>query len=89
MIKAHILVVDDEALNREILMEYFAGETVSVPDTADGGESAWELLQTPGKNYRLVLLDRMMPGLDGIGLLRRIKSDPRLAGIMRSSSTRR
>lgn len=81
MIEAQILLVDDEALNREILLEYFAGETVPVPDTADGGESAWQLLQTPDKNYRLVLLDRMMPDLDGIGLLRRIKSDPRLAGI--------
>lgn len=81
MIDARILVVDDEALNLEILLEFLDGETSSVPDTADSGEAAWALLQDPAKDYQLILLDRMMPGLDGIGLLKRIKADPRLSGI--------
>jgi len=81
MIEARILLVDDEALNLEILLEYFADETALVPDTAGNGEAAWQMLQTPGDRYQLILLDRMMPDLDGIGLLRRIKNDPRLAGI--------
>ena len=79
--KTRILAVDDEALNLEILLEYFADESALVLDTADGGEAAWALLQNPENDYKAILLDRMMPGLDGIGLLKRIKGDARLAGI--------
>lgn len=79
--KTRILAVDDEALNLEILLEYFADESALALDTADGGEAAWTLLQNPENDYKAILLDRMMPGLDGIGLLKRIKGDARLAGI--------
>lgn len=81
MIDAQILVIDDEPINLEVLLEYLAGETKRQPDTASDGESAWQLLQDSANNYQLLLLDRMMPGLDGIELLRRIKNDRRLAGI--------
>lgn len=79
--KTRILAVDDEALNLEILLEYFADECALSLETADGGEAAWALLQNPENDYKAILLDRMMPGLDGIGLLKRIKGDVRLAGI--------
>lgn len=79
--KTRILAVDDEALNLEILLEYFADECALSLETADGGEAAWALLQNPENDYKAILLDRMMPGLDGIGLLKRIKGDARLAGI--------
>jgi len=79
MTKAHVLVVDDEELNLEILLEYFDGEPGFTLETAKDGEIAWNLLQDETKAYDLILLDRMMPRLDGIGLLRRIKSAPRLA----------
>ncbi|AXS78866.1 response regulator [Dechloromonas sp. HYN0024] len=81
MTKTCVLLVDDEELNLEILVEYFDGEEPFSLQAADSGEAAWELLQNPENNFKLILLDRMMPGLDGIGLLRRIKGDPRLAGI--------
>ena len=81
MNKTRILAVDDEALNLEILLEYFADENALSLDTADGGEAAWALLQNPEIDYKAILLDRMMPGLDGIGLIKRIKGDARLAGI--------
>lgn len=80
MMQAHVLAVDDEALNLEILLEYFDDETSLSLQTADGGEAAWRLLQDPENDFKAILLDRMMPGLDGIGLLKRIKDDPRLAG---------
>jgi DNA-binding response OmpR family regulator len=79
MTTAHVLVVDDEELNLEILLEYFDGESDFTLETAADGEIAWDLLQDPTKSYDLILLDRMMPRLDGIGLLRRIKADTRLA----------
>lgn len=70
-----LLVVDDEPFNLEIIGEYLSDEGV-VFDTAENGERAWEMLQGDRK-YALVLLDRMMPVLDGINLLRRIKADAR------------
>jgi len=79
MIKAHLLVVDDEELNLEILLEYFDGEPGFTLETATDGETAWAMLQDETKTFDLILLDRMMPRLDGIGLLRRIKAIPRLA----------
>jgi DNA-binding response OmpR family regulator/anti-sigma regulatory factor (Ser/Thr protein kinase) len=78
-----ILVVDDETLNLEILAEYFGfdNEPPFSPLCIDGGEAAWDVLQDPAQHFDIILLDRMMPGLDGIALLRRIKSEPRLAEI--------
>lgn len=81
MTTAHILVVDDEELNLEILLEYFDGEPGFTLETAADGEIAWEMLQDSGKSFDLILLDRMMPRLDGIGLLRRVKADNRFAAI--------
>jgi CheY-like chemotaxis protein/anti-sigma regulatory factor (Ser/Thr protein kinase) len=81
MTKSLILAVDDEALNLEILIEYFEEEADLTLHTADGGEAAWLMLQNPENHYDAILLDRMMPELDGIGLLKRIKASPRLAGI--------
>jgi len=76
-----VLLVDDEALNLEILLEYFDGEETFTLQAAESGEAAWQMLQNPEYEFKLILLDRMMPGLDGIGLLKRIKLDPRLAAI--------
>jgi len=81
MTKTLVLLVDDEQLNLEILVEYFDEEEPFSLQTADSGEAAWQLLINPELDFKLILLDRMMPGLDGISLLRRIKSDPRLSGI--------
>ena len=81
MTKTLVLLVDDEELNLEILVEYFDGEEAFLLKKADSGEAAWQLLQDPENDFKLILLDRMMPGLDGIGLLRRMKGDPRLSSI--------
>jgi CheY-like chemotaxis protein/anti-sigma regulatory factor (Ser/Thr protein kinase) len=81
MTKTRVLLVDDEQINLEILVEYFEGEEPFVLQTADNGEAAWQLLQNPDSDFKLILLDRMMPGLDGIALLKRIKSDARLSTI--------
>lgn len=81
MTKARVLVVDDEALNLEILLEYFEDEPGLALQTADNGESAWTMLLDPESDFKIILLDRMMPGLDGIGLLKRIKANAQLASI--------
>lgn len=83
MNEVRVLVVDDEALNLEILAGYF--ECIDEPAfsvlSSDGGEAAWQILRDPAQHFDVILLDRMMPELDGIGLLKRIKNEPRLVDI--------
>lgn len=74
-----LLIVDDEPFNLEIICEYFEGSGF-VLDTAENGEEAWKLLDS-GVSYATVLLDRMMPVLDGMSLLRRMKADERFKHI--------
>src|ERR687891_1530911 len=66
-----ILVVDDEDKVRESVREVLSDEGYRVLDTADGTR-VLELIaqEKPG----LVLLDIWMPQIDGIGLLKEIKS---------------
>lgn len=77
MTAPRLLVVDDEPFNLEIITEYFDGLDFAL-DLAANGEEAWRLLQT-GANYSAVILDRMMPVLDGMELLKRIKAEQTLA----------
>lgn len=77
-----VLVVDDEMINREIIDEYFYGLDKFALTLCEGGEEAWTLLQEATElPFEIILLDRMMPGLDGIGLLQRMKADPCFAQI--------
>lgn len=70
-----ILAVDDEPINLEIIAEALHDLECHF-DRAVDGEEAWQLLGS-AEAYDLVILDRMMPRLDGLTLLRRIKADPR------------
>lgn len=72
-----VLVVDDEPLNQVVIAE-FLGDLDYQLDIAGSGEEAWGKLQANPDRYDAVLLDRMMPGVDGIEVLCRIKQDPRL-----------
>jgi CheY-like chemotaxis protein len=76
MTAQHLLIVDDEPFNLEIIQEYFDGSPF-VLDTAANGEEAWAKLLGPTR-YAAVILDRMMPILDGMGVLKRIKANPQL-----------
>lgn len=80
MNKAKILVVDDEPFNLDIVGEYLDEMGFDLV-MVDSGEAAWQALSQPDSGFDLVLLDRMMPGMDGISVLRRIKSDERLRSI--------
>lgn len=79
MADQRLLAVDDEPFNLEIISEYFDGSGLVV-DTAGDGEEAWRLIDG-GNRYVAILLDRMMPVLDGMGLLRRMKADERFRDI--------
>jgi CheY-like chemotaxis protein len=71
--KSRILVVDDEALNIEIILGMLEGENYQF-DVARDGVEAWALLEGNPEAYDVVLLDRMMPRMDGMEVLSRIKS---------------
>lgn len=77
---ARVLVVDDEPFNLEILLEYLE-ETSYQTEVARDGLEAWEKLEAHPDHYDIVLLDRMMPRMDGLEVLRRIKKDPQMQAI--------
>ena len=77
------LVVDDNGAAREVLAAMLTSLKISV-DTAVDGFSALARLEEAvgeGQPYDLVLLDWIMPGIDGIETARRIKSNSRLAKV--------
>lgn len=66
-----VLVVDDEAPIREVIRRYLVAEGYQVVEAADG-ESALEQFDAHAPD--VVVLDVMMPGIDGIEVLRRIRT---------------
>ncbi len=77
-----VLVVDDTAINRTLLAAAVA-ELGHEVRTAENGHRALELLRAggPGPGFDIVLLDLLMPVLDGYATLAAMKADPALAGI--------
>ena len=73
-----ILVVDDEPLNREMLLRRLARMGYATAG-AENGQRALELMAR--ESFDLVLLDIMMPVMDGFETLDRLKADPRLRHI--------
>lgn len=73
-----VLVVDDSRLNRDLLSRRLNREGLCIVAAADGRE-AMEVLEH--RKIDLVLLDIMMPELDGYQVLGNIKSNAVLAGI--------
>ena len=78
MEKRRILVIDDDRRSCETMTTILADasfDVLSAPDGLTGIETARETKPT------LILLDMMMPGLDGIGTCERLKGDPVLNNI--------
>jgi two-component system response regulator HydG len=82
--KAHILLVDDEPGQRETLRTFLESEGYSVDEARDGIEALERLGERPAD---VVLTDLMMPRLDGLGLLTRVRAEhPDLPVVMATSS---
>lgn len=73
---ARILVVDDEPMNLEIIAEHLEGFPYKLEFAANGAE-AWTQLDASPARFDLVLLDRMMPVMNGMELLARLRADTR------------
>jgi CheY-like chemotaxis protein/anti-sigma regulatory factor (Ser/Thr protein kinase) len=74
---ASILVLDDEPLNLEIIGEYLSDTGYQLSFFEDP-ELAWATLDAQPYDFDLILMDRMMPKLDGLAMLGRIKADSRM-----------
>jgi len=68
-----VLVVDDEEPLRRLLKKELARKGFQVATAADG-KTALPLLQSD--SFDVILLDLIMPGIDGISLMKTLKADP-------------
>ncbi len=78
-----ILVVDDRDTNREILVDYLS-EAGAMPVNARRGEMALEILTAAadaGHPFAAVIVDMLMPDMDGMTLCRAIRDTSNLASI--------
>ena len=80
MSSKRILAVDDEPMNLKVIRATLSSSGYLL-DFAENGEEAWQRLQDPKVEYDLVVLDRMMPILDGMALLKRMKQEARYRNI--------
>jgi putative two-component system response regulator len=66
--RGKILIVDDEPINRMLLEEYLTDEYEIIQ--AEDGEVAVKKIQELGLELKVILLDIIMPNLDGFGVLK-------------------
>jgi len=73
-----VLVVDDNATNRQILLKMLANWGTKPTATGSGAEAIISLrgAQGLGRNFRLILLDAQMPEMDGFALAECIQKNP-------------
>ncbi|MCP5054982.1 MAG: response regulator [bacterium] len=76
--KSSVLLVDDSALNRQLLMEFLAHTPIDFIE-ADNGRQALEM----ARKYRpdLVMMDMKMPVMNGMEATRKLKADSELKNI--------
>lgn len=76
----NILAVDDDELNLEIISRTIRHAGHAFKGLSDG-ITAWEYLESNKQDVDIILLDKMMPMMNGIEVLRKIKNDPEMANI--------
>src|SRR5262245_22269504 len=69
-----VLIAEDEAVSRRLLQAFLEKWGHQVTPAADGAE-AWQLFE-PG-DFSVVVTDWIMPSLDGLELIRRVRACPR------------
>src|SRR5919106_2297087 len=74
-----VLIVDDEEIVREVVAQYLRQDGFRVEAAADGHEA---LSRFAAARPDLVLLDLMLPGVDGLEVCRRIRSQSNVPVIM-------
>jgi signal transduction histidine kinase/DNA-binding response OmpR family regulator len=76
--ESKVLIVDDNATNREVLREQLSSWGIQADAVEDGATALDELKKAAksGTAYRLAILDKNMPRMDGLELARAIRADP-------------
>jgi len=78
--EGHIFVVEDDKYQRLRIEDIVTLLEYRVTIAVDG-QDAWDKLKDPELDVTLILLDLMMPNIDGFELLKRLKETPRLKDI--------
>ena len=73
-VMAAVLVVDDDPTVREVVITYLTKAGHTVTSAGDGNEALESIAQTPPE---LVVLDLMLPGIDGLEVCRRLRETQR------------
>lgn len=82
MAATHILIADDDPALASAVRWYMEAEGFEVSHAADGN-TAWDIFQTSGADA--VIVDVMMPGMDGFQLCRRIRAQSSVPILMLSA----
>ncbi len=70
--RSTILIVDDEPINLDIICAHLENENYELV-RATNGRDAWSILEADPARFDVMILDRRMPGMDGMELLANIK----------------
>ena len=79
----HVLVVDDNATNREIIEHHLVAGGMRCDSAANGIEALERLrsAHAQGMPFEIAVIDMKMPRMDGIELARHVKRDPALSSL--------
>lgn len=77
--KSTILIIDDESINLDIMRDTLEDEGYHVLSAIDG-EDGWNILQQ-NPQTQTIAVDRMMPKMDGMAFVAKVKSDKRFNDI--------
>ena len=77
----YILIVDDESRMRKLLKDFLLAKRYNILEAEDG-EKALDIFEENRNKIKIVLLDVMMPKLDGWSVLRKIRQESNLPVIM-------
>ncbi len=76
-----VLIVDDESRMRKLIKDFLVAKGYSILEAEDG-EKALEIFEKNANKINIVLLDVMMPKLDGWSVLRQIRQESKVPVIM-------
>jgi DNA-binding response OmpR family regulator len=74
-----VLIVEDDSAIRGALAQALGEDGYAVDASGDGAEGLW---YAEGNDYDLIVLDLMLPGLDGLELLRRVRAGARHPAVL-------
>ncbi len=73
-----VLIVDDDPNSIDLIVEYLDGSDFDIV-TARDGEEAYSILSARPRDFDVLLTDRMMPRMNGMELLHKVKRNPATA----------